>query len=71
MQAQSVLGPVPAAELGLTLMHEHLLFDFSVCLSSPCSVRQGYMAKTITRTLLPTWVSISRLLVFPRNIWTL
>lgn len=28
MNAQTVLGPVPAEELGLTLMHEHLLFDF-------------------------------------------
>ncbi len=35
MQALSVLGPVPAETLGLTLMHEHLLFDFSMCLSAP------------------------------------
>ena len=35
MQALSVLGPVPVERLGLTLMHEHLLFDFSMCLSAP------------------------------------
>ncbi len=35
MKALSVLGPVPASELGLTLMHEHLLFDFMVCLTEP------------------------------------
>lgn len=45
MQAQSVLGTVPAADLGLTLMHEHLLFDFSVCLSAPRSARERHMAK--------------------------
>ena len=28
MNALSVLGPVPAEALGVTLMHEHLLFDF-------------------------------------------
>lgn len=29
MNAQTVLGPVPAERLGTTLMHEHLLFDVS------------------------------------------
>lgn len=28
MNALTVLGPIPADDLGLTLMHEHLLFDF-------------------------------------------
>ncbi len=44
MNAQTVLGPVPAAELGLTLMHEHLLFDFSVCLSAPRNALERTMA---------------------------
>ena len=35
MNALSVLGPVPADQLGLTLMHEHLLFDFMDCLAEP------------------------------------
>ena len=26
-QAMTVLGPVPAGELGVTLTHEHLLYD--------------------------------------------
>lgn len=29
MNAQTVLGPVPAGELGTTLIHEHVLFDVS------------------------------------------
>lgn len=29
MNAQTVLGPVPAERLGVTLVHEHLLFDVS------------------------------------------
>ena len=29
-KAQTVLGPVPAEELGITLPHEHLLIDFTV-----------------------------------------
>lgn len=35
MRALTVLGPVPADRLGLSLMHEHLLFDFSMCLAAP------------------------------------
>ena len=35
MNAMTVLGPVAAEELGLTLMHEHLVFDFMCCLAEP------------------------------------
>lgn len=34
-QAQTVLGPVPAAELGVTLPHEHLLIDFRFMYREP------------------------------------
>ena len=35
MNVQTVLGPIPAGELGLTLMHEHLVFNFMACLVEP------------------------------------
>src|SRR5688572_1572401 len=35
MDAQTVLGPVPTSELDLTLMHEHLVFNFMACLVEP------------------------------------
>jgi phosphotriesterase-related protein len=44
MIAQTVLGPIPASELGLTLMHEHLLFDFSMCRSEPRTDLERTMA---------------------------
>ncbi|MFT7474634.1 MAG: phosphotriesterase-related protein [Verrucomicrobiales bacterium] len=44
MKAQTVLGPVTDHNLGLTLMHEHVLFDFSVCLSAPLNAREQAMA---------------------------
>lgn len=34
-QAQTVLGPVAPAELGITSMHEHILFDMSVWAIEP------------------------------------
>lgn len=34
-KAQTVLGPVPAEELGITLPHEHLLIDFRVMYREP------------------------------------
>ena len=33
--AQTVLGPVPASELGPTMTHEHLLIDFSTTFTRP------------------------------------
>lgn len=35
MQAMTVLGPVAAERLGLTLIHEHVLFDFSAYWQPP------------------------------------
>jgi phosphotriesterase-related protein len=34
-QAQTVLGPVPAGDLGITLPHEHLLIDFRLMYREP------------------------------------
>jgi phosphotriesterase-related protein len=44
MQAQTVLGPVPAEELGLTLMHEHLLFDLRTLQAEPGNDQQRLLA---------------------------
>ena len=35
MEAQTVLGPVPADQLGVTLMHEHVLVDLTCYWSEP------------------------------------
>ena len=43
--ALTVLGPIPAAELGLTLMHEHLVFDFMSCLAEPRNKTEQEMAQ--------------------------
>jgi phosphotriesterase-related protein len=42
--ALTVLGPVSTAELGLTLIHEHLLFDFMSCLAEPRNSFEQEMA---------------------------
>jgi phosphotriesterase-related protein len=34
-QAQTVLGPIPRDDLGITLPHEHLLIDFGVMFAEP------------------------------------
>lgn len=44
MNALTVLGPVPEEALGLTLMHEHLLFDFSMCLTQPTNAAEQAIA---------------------------
>jgi len=44
VKAQSVLGPVAESKLGLTLFHEHLLFDFMVCLMAPKTPKEQIMA---------------------------
>jgi phosphotriesterase-related protein len=36
-QVQTVLGPVPADALGITLPHEHLLIDFKVMFAEPAA----------------------------------
>jgi len=45
VDAVTVLGPVPEEELGLTLMHEHTVFDFSCCLEVPRTPAEQAMAQ--------------------------
>ena len=45
MNALTVLGPVPGADLGLTLMHEHLVFDFMCCLEEARTPAEREMAQ--------------------------
>ncbi|WP_237155473.1 phosphotriesterase family protein [Oryzibacter oryziterrae] len=37
-QAMTVLGPVPVADLGVTLMHEHILLDGAKSWRCPCDI---------------------------------
>lgn len=45
MNALTVLGLVPGADLGLTLTHEHLVFDFMCCLEKPRTPAEREMAQ--------------------------
>jgi phosphotriesterase-related protein len=45
MNALTVLGTVPADDLDCTLMHEHLVFDFSCCLQEPQTAVEREMAR--------------------------
>jgi len=36
-QVQTVLGPIAAADMGVTLPHEHLLIDFKVMFVEPAA----------------------------------
>jgi phosphotriesterase-related protein len=36
-QVQTVLGPIAAADMGVTLPHEHLLIDFTVMFVEPAA----------------------------------
>jgi phosphotriesterase-related protein len=49
VNAQTVLGPIPAEALSLTLMHEHLLFDFSCCREAPRNGVERAMARAPVR----------------------
>ena len=44
-QVQTVLGPVAAEALGVTLPHEHLLIDFSVMFAEPAPARDRARAR--------------------------
>jgi phosphotriesterase-related protein len=48
-RARSVLGEVDPAELGVTLMHEHLLFDFRAAHSPPVDATPGGLAAAPVR----------------------
>jgi phosphotriesterase-related protein len=43
--AMSVLGPVAAEQLGTTLMHEHMLFDFSSVRQVPQSPEEEKLSR--------------------------
>jgi phosphotriesterase-related protein len=43
-RAQTVLGPVPADGLGITLPHEHLLIDFEVMFKEPAAASDKRLA---------------------------
>ena len=34
-KVQTVLGPIPPSDMGVTLSHEHLIFDFSADFTEP------------------------------------
>jgi phosphotriesterase-related protein len=44
-QVQTVLGPVAAEALGVTLPHEHLLIDFAVMFAEPATARDRARAR--------------------------
>jgi phosphotriesterase-related protein len=44
-QAQTVLGPIPAEDMGITLPHEHLLIDFTLMFKEPESARERDLAR--------------------------
>jgi phosphotriesterase-related protein len=43
--AQTVLGPIPAEDMGITLPHEHLLIDFRLMFKEPESARERELAR--------------------------
>jgi phosphotriesterase-related protein len=44
-QAQTVLGPIAASAMGVTLPHEHLFIDFTVMFKEPESARERALAR--------------------------
>jgi phosphotriesterase-related protein len=44
-QAQTVLGPIVASAMGVTLPHEHLFIDFTVMFKEPESAREKELAR--------------------------
>ena len=44
-QAQTVLGPIAASAMGVTLPHEHLFIDFTVMFKEPESARERELAR--------------------------
>lgn len=55
-QAQTVLGPVPATALGITLPHEHLLIDFAVMFREPAGASEKGLAYQPVRLGNLGWV---------------
>jgi phosphotriesterase-related protein len=44
-RVQTVLGPIDAADMGITLPHEHLLIDFTLMFKEPESERERELAR--------------------------
>ena len=63
MSVMTVLGPIPASALGVTLMHEHLLIDVSYKLQLPAEVTQ--------RALLERPITLANVGMLRRNMGAL
>src|SRR5262249_41121345 len=55
-RAQTVLGPIAAEEMGITLPHEHLLIDFTLMFKEPESERERELARQPVRLDNLGWV---------------
>ena len=55
-QAQTVLGPIAAEDMGITLPHEHLLIDFTVMFKEPDSERERELARQPVELANLGWV---------------
>jgi phosphotriesterase-related protein len=63
MSVMTVLGPIPASALGVTLMHEHLLIDVSYKVQVPAEVSQ--------RALLERPITLANVGILRRNMGAL
>ena len=55
-RAQTVLGPIAAEDMGITLPHEHLLIDFTVMFKEPESEPERELARQAVRLDNLGWV---------------
>jgi phosphotriesterase-related protein len=55
-RAQTVLGPIPGEEMGITLPHEHLLIDFTLMFKEPEDERERELARQPVRLDNLGWV---------------
>ena len=55
-QAQTVLGPIRAEDMGITLPHEHVLIDFAVMFKEPESEPERALAHQPVRLDNLSWV---------------
>jgi phosphotriesterase-related protein len=50
MFVQTVLGPVPASKLGVTLVHEHVMYDF---IGADQTNRHRWEVEAVVKRMLP------------------
>jgi phosphotriesterase-related protein len=55
-RAQTVLGPIPATDMGITLPHEHLIIDFTVMFKEPEAEPDRALARQPVRLDNLGWV---------------